>query len=100
MLEQRQYTKVTFDIPIVAASILGKNVSYTDTTEESVVTVKFLDADGNLTPPENTQSQNLSFEVTSSLPYFDLTARSRADNLASNVKLIDLRVDSAGKVLL
>lgn len=44
----------------------------------SVVTVKFIDPfTGNITPAENTQSQNLSFEATSSLPYFDGQTRNR-----------------------
>jgi len=44
----------------------------------SVVNVKFVDADGKLTRPENTSSQNLSYEVTSSFPYFDGETRNRS----------------------
>jgi hypothetical protein len=100
MLEQRQYTKLMFNqIDTPASNVtLAKFVYGKDDTGESVVSVKFLDEDGNLTRPESTQSQNLSFEATSSLPYFDLVTRNRDQNSAPNLKLINLSVDSYGKI--
>lgn len=44
---------------------------------DGVVTVQFLDSKGNKTNPENTWSQNLSIEATSSMPYFDGETRNR-----------------------
>lgn len=44
---------------------------------EAPVQVKFYDRDGNLTDAELTLSSNLSYEVTSSLPYFDGVSRNR-----------------------
>lgn len=64
MLEQRQYSKF----------FTNRNATLT-----SVVNVRFVDAKGNTTRPENTQSQNLSFEVTSSVPFFDGENRNRTD---------------------
>jgi len=43
----------------------------------SPVSVKFVDATGKITNPENTWSQNLSLEATSSVPYLDGVARNR-----------------------
>jgi hypothetical protein len=45
---------------------------------ESPISVKFVDSQGKITPPENTWSQNLSFEVTSSMPYFDGITKNRS----------------------
>lgn len=72
MLEQRLYTKVynstDVDLP-------------TNNTQQGVtlgvVSVKFVDAFGNLTKPENTWSSNLSLEATSSMPFFDGLALNR-----------------------
>ena len=41
------------------------------------VSVKFIDVNGRLTSPEKTDSNNLSLEATSSLPYFDGEFRNR-----------------------
>ena len=41
------------------------------TTSQGCVTVKFIDSSGKLTQPELTNSQNLSLECTSSIPYID-----------------------------
>ena len=100
MLEQRQYTKLMVNqIDLSPSNVTRPKFNYEkDAAGEPVVTVKFLDEDGNLTKPENTQSQNLSFEVTSSLPYFDLVTRNRSQITAPNLKLVNLRVDQSGKV--
>jgi hypothetical protein len=44
---------------------------------QAVVNVKFVDSNGRRTKPENTWSQNLSFEATSSYPYFEGEERNR-----------------------
>lgn len=44
---------------------------------ESPILIKFVDSEGKITSPENTWSQNLSFEVTSSMPYFDGLIKNR-----------------------
>jgi hypothetical protein len=62
MLEQRLYTK-TYN-------------SETNIINTSAIKVTFVDSKGQITNPENTWSQNLSFEATSSLPYFDGVTRS------------------------
>ena len=63
------------------------------------VTVKFVDAEGNLTRPENTQSQNLSEYATSSLPYFDMQSRNRNQNgYLANLSLITLTLDESGNL--
>lgn len=71
MLEQRQYTKFyTSDEPGFIGFLGGQT--------EGIVNVKFIDPlTGNVTSPQNTQSSNLSFECTSSLPYDDGRARNR-----------------------
>lgn len=69
MLEQRHYTK--FYITTETELSHGGQT-------EGVVNVKFIDtATGNVTSPQNTQSSNLNFECTSSLPYDDGRARNR-----------------------
>jgi hypothetical protein len=47
----------------------------------SPVSVKFIGPNGNTVKPENTFSSNLSFEATSSLPYFDGSVRNREEPL-------------------
>lgn len=49
----------------------GKNVT------DSPVFVKFVGPDGKWTEPERTESGNLDYEATSSLPYFDNQVRNR-----------------------
>jgi len=81
MLEQRHYTK--FFNEKNSAELRRTNAAGTTSrgstagAGNSPVTVKFLDESGILTDPSNTQSQNLSVEATSSLPFFDLTQRNR-----------------------
>jgi len=71
MLEQRFYTKFFQE----KSNELGFRGGITD----APVTVKFFDDTGTLTDPSNTQSQNLSVEATSSLPFFDGEQRNRSD---------------------
>jgi hypothetical protein len=46
---------------------------------DSPISVRFVTSDGKIAKPENTWSSNLSFEATSSLPYFDGEVRNRGD---------------------
>jgi hypothetical protein len=94
MLEQRQFTK--FSQEAVKDSSLRAGIS------SSPVTIKFVDADGNITEPDRTQSQNLSYEATSSLPYFDLTQRARPANIRglTNLSIVNFSVDQFGNVAL
>ena len=48
-------------------------------TMGSAVFNRFFDEDGNSVAPEETHAQNLSFESTSSYPYYDLDGRERDD---------------------
>lgn len=75
MLEQRLYTKTYQSFQ------KGKHLSttYKQSVGSAVVNVKFVDYKGNITPPENTWSQNLSSECTSSVPYFDGETRNRPE---------------------
>jgi hypothetical protein len=63
MLEQRPNTKF----------LSNKRVT------SSPITVRFVHESGFLTAPEETWSSNLSFEATSSMPYFDGYSRNRDD---------------------
>jgi len=93
MLEQRLFTKYyTSD-----ADSDGK-----PGLQQSPVIVKFVDFTGKLTKPENTWSQNLSFEVTSSVPYVDGISTNRpAINVAAlNASLISITTDALGNVTL
>ncbi len=47
----------------------------------SPINVKFIGPKGSTVKPENTYSSNLSFEATSSLPYFDGIVRNREEPL-------------------
>jgi hypothetical protein len=72
MLEQRPFTKFY--------QTSEKNqgiVNFRLGTTPAAVTVKFVNATGSLVKPDTTTSQNLSFEVTSSFPYFDGETRNR-----------------------
>jgi hypothetical protein len=96
MLEQRKFTKI-FSLPSQ-----GGVEAIQQTVSNSPVTVKFVDMEGNITNPENTQSQNLSFEATSSLPYFDLISRNRhvvGTIKSTNLKLINFSVDGFGNTM-
>jgi hypothetical protein len=93
MLEQRKFTK------IFTPNSQDRLQTIQQTVSNSPVTVKFVDSEGKLTTPENTQSQNLSVEATSSLPYFDLISRNRpvqSTIKATNLKLINFSVDGFG----
>lgn len=57
------------------------------------VIVRFVDQAGKTTAPENTWSSNLSFEATSSVPYFDGETRNRPD---PNVKALNLGIVNFG----
>ncbi len=65
MLEQRPDGKFHNGVTVLAAP----------------VNVKFIGPNGSTIKPENTFSSNLSFEATSSLPYFDGTVRNREEPL-------------------
>lgn len=86
MLEQSLYTK--FYQP-----------TDTDTTKSNVlspaVQIRFINSDGKITSPENTWSQNLSFEATSSMPYFDGETRNRTD---INTKTLNKSILTLGSV--
>jgi hypothetical protein len=97
MLEQRPYTKFY---------ISSEKFPYEDDSSEfnteAAISVKFVDATGNITNPANTSSQNLSFEATSSIPYFDGQIRNRPPltPLTQNSRIISLAVDKFGQVTL
>lgn len=97
MLEQRLCTKY---YQTAENGPVGENFQAGQTT--AVVTVRFVDASGKLTKPENTWSQNLSFEATSSVPYFDGETRNRqpinVDTLNSNI--VTLKANRFGQVTL
>lgn len=82
MLEQRVDTKyfITYDDSDKSAKniFVRKNINYAST---AVVTVRFVNTSGSLVRPEETYSSNLSFEATSSLPYFDGFVRNREEPL-------------------
>jgi len=86
MLEQRIFVNV----------INEKKSSYTILNNPVVVT--FVDSEGNITKPENTQSQNLSQYATSSLPYFDMQTRNRQSSFVTNLSLITLSLDDSGNL--
>jgi hypothetical protein len=86
MLEQRPYSKF---------SVNGK-------ASPSPITVRFVTPSGQSTRPENTWSSNLSFEATSSVPYFDGVSRNRNDINTNtlNQGIITFSADSGGNVTL
>lgn len=93
MLEQRPFTKFY---------LTPGNDPRAQGPTPAAVTVKFVDAGGKLTNPQNTLSQNLSFEATSSMPYFDGETRNRppinTNTLNSNI--IALNANQFGQVTL
>ena len=97
MLEQRSVTKY-FQTAENNPGIDG----FKEGTTPAVVNVKFVDSTGKLTQPENTWSQNLSFEATSSMPYFDGETRNRPDiNTATlNANIIAFNANQFGQVTL
>lgn len=98
MLEQRPYTKY---YQMAENNNLGIE-NFRQGTTPAAVTVKFVDAAGKLTKPENTWSQNLSFEATSSVPYFDGETRNRqpinTNTLNSNI--IAFKANQFGQITL
>lgn len=97
MLEQRLYTK------FYQSRENNPNVgTFKQGTSTAAVTVKFIDASGKLTKPENTWSQNLSQEATSSVPYFDGETRNRpsinTDTLNANI--ITFKSNAADQITL
>lgn len=97
MLEQRLFTKLF--IAKRSPRTNANNIIEDNTLNDGPVTVRFLDDQGNLTDPANTQSQNLSFEATSSLPYFDLQQKNRANTFtATNLELVNLGISATGEV--
>jgi len=104
MLEQRQFTKLLNKSTSQKSNLNNESLFSVEKSSigTSPVTVKFLDADGNLVEPGRTQSQNLSEEVTSSLPFFDLTQRNRPENVRSltNLKLLNFTVDQFRNTIL
>lgn len=94
MLEQRQYSK--FYISSEKGAKVRQGVQH------AVVSVKFVDAKGKITNPENTTSQNLSFEATSSVPYFDGEIRNRntINQNTLNSNIITFNSDQFGNTIL
>lgn len=74
MLEQRPVTKF-----YQSAENKPTTANFKPGQTQAAVTVRFVDSAGQLTNPANTWSNNMSFEATSSLPYFDGESRSRPD---------------------
>lgn len=69
LLEQRLFT-TCYNVP-------EKNSNKKEGVQLGPVVVKFIDAAGALTNPENTSAHNLNIYSTSSLPYFDGLALNR-----------------------
>lgn len=99
MLEQRPLTKYYQSSEKTTTSTI---LNFRQGTTPSAVTVKFVDAAGKLTKPENTWSQNLSFEATSSVPYFDGETRNRTDINTNtlNANIIAFKTNQFGQVTL
>jgi hypothetical protein len=95
MLEQRPNAKF-YETPENGPS----DPNFIQGTKDAVVNVKFLDPTGRTTLPENTWSSNLSFECTSSMPYFDDISTNRpAVNVATlNKAVLNLNLDNNGNV--
>jgi hypothetical protein len=91
MLEQRPYTKF-YVIPDEEGAKKSVRVG--------PVTVQFVTQDGKVTKPENTWSQNLSTEATSSFPYLDGVARNRTDPVGSvlNSSVVNFTFDQFGQL--
>lgn len=93
MLEQRQYTKLFVEGSEKSVNINGIKSSNITSIGSPAVTVRFLDQNGNITDPENTQSSNLSNAATSSLPYFDLQFRNVSiGKKITNLKLVNFNI--------
>lgn len=121
MLEQRQYSKfvsvqrsptddeaITFNNEVKEKGEKPDPVGQTGNISPSPVTVNFVrqrltrdergigDIYNESVQPSLTYSQNLSYEVTSSLPYFDGIARHRSEEELKNVKNFILTSVSIG----
>lgn len=94
MLEQRPDTKYYATIPSRENPNPGALTS--------AVSVKFVDVNGNTTSPELTWSQNLSFEVTSSVPYFDGEFKNRPpiDVSALNSSIVFVSSDNNDNLII
>lgn len=92
MLEQRLTTKF----------FIQNTQSKKDSINYSPVNVRFVDANGSITEPENTSSNNLSYEVTSSTPYIDGINRSRniINKNTQNAGIVSFKADRFGNVSL
>lgn len=97
MLEQRPYTKY-----YQTAENNPDIENFRQGTTPAAVTVKFVDAAGKLTKPENTWSQNLSFEATASVPYFDGETRNRSpiNTNTLNANIIAFKANPFGQITL
>ena len=93
MLEQRRLTKFY---------VLASDESKKEGPSDAVVDVKFIDVDGRTSSPDNTWSQNLSFECTSSVPFFDGETRNRPspETSAINTQIVNIKTDQFGKIKL
>lgn len=96
MLEQRQFTKFYMQRSDETKK-LGPN-----TVSVAAVQVSFVDSQGNPTNAENTSSQNLSFEATSSFPYFDGETRNRnkINKNTQNTTVMAIKADRQGNISL
>ena len=87
MLEQRPYSKFYNE------SNGNDSTVQKEGELQGPILIKFVDSAGNLTAPENTTSQNLSNECTSSFPFFDGTSKDRLPGnkyvLNSNILTLD-----------
>jgi hypothetical protein len=103
MLEQRLDTKFFYTINDRLNSSEKASTSLTENQgmQQAAVTVRFVDSmTKSQTPPENTFSNNLHFECTSSLPYFDgaLTLRPPINPATLNKNVVSISSDAAGNV--
>lgn len=72
-LDGKYYDTVGYTIDGKTGGVIG--------TLSSPIQVKFFDSNGSVVKPEQTRSSNLSFECTSSLPFFDGEVRNREEPL-------------------
>lgn len=95
MLEQRPYTKF-----FRTEGSDQTATSFQPGEQPAAVTVNFIDSSGRLTAAENTWSSNLSFECTSSLPFFDGTGLNRPTIIPQNLNLHPnvVRQDARGNI--
>ena len=93
MLEQRLFSRFfKLDDP-------GLPVRVKEGLLDGPVTVKFVDAVGNITTPENTQSSNLDLYATSSCPFFDgeiITNRTPITPETQNSAILTLEANEFG----